>query len=450
MNPNKNMTDPLDPAPLTRQHQFVILVCALGSFCDVIEISVGNVLSAVFSVDTSTVAPGQLSWLLAAPYLGAVIATPLFGLLADRAGRRLTLIATLSILAVSSVASALSPGIRSLICCRVASGFATGSYAAIMATYLAEVMPIRWRGRMLLIACALGAIGWPTALLGTQLFSSFAVVGANAWRFICAGGGLGAAVTVLLAIRMSESPRWLRSRGQIAQADAALKTFLSATPLRENPSRAAAAPSAPNGSLPAQSAGAAENREHRPTLRAALFGVLFFLNPWSAAGFPLLSGAILIARGFALKDTLLLTGISALGAPVGLLVGSALVDRLERRTALMILVLTMAGAILLFATLGSEIALLGIAILLTLCLVNYIQVLTVYVAEIYATRSRAFAISAGWTVNRVASVIMPLVLLPLMHKRGAFLTCTVMAGTLLTSAVLFALGPRGRAGKPIL
>jgi hypothetical protein len=47
-------------------------------------------------------------------------------------------------------------------------------------------------------------------------------------------------------------------------------------------------------------------------------------------------------------------------------------------------------------------------------------------------------------------VIVPLMLLPLLKSQGAFVTCAGMACTMLASATLLVIAPRGRAGQPIV
>jgi len=51
----------------------VVLVAALGFAFDLGEIALGSALSGVFSAPPHVVAPSQLSWLLAATYVGAII-----------------------------------------------------------------------------------------------------------------------------------------------------------------------------------------------------------------------------------------------------------------------------------------------------------------------------------------------------------------------------------------
>jgi putative MFS transporter len=76
----------LDALPLTRLHLTVALACSVALGVDLMEMSLGNALAAVFSAPPYNMDARHLSWLIAAVFLGAIIGAPLLGRLADRRG----------------------------------------------------------------------------------------------------------------------------------------------------------------------------------------------------------------------------------------------------------------------------------------------------------------------------------------------------------------------------
>ena len=76
----------IDALPLTRLHLFILVVCAIGFSFDLAEIAFGGILSAIFSAPPNPIDQGQLAWLLAAVYIGAICGAPILGWLADRQG----------------------------------------------------------------------------------------------------------------------------------------------------------------------------------------------------------------------------------------------------------------------------------------------------------------------------------------------------------------------------
>jgi putative MFS transporter len=444
----------LDYLPITRRHVLTVLVCALGSFWDVVEINVGNVLSTVYSGTTSgQISATYLPMLLSSTYLGAIFGSPTLGLIADRYGRREALIGTLMILTATSLLTACGHDIRWLILFRVLTGLAIGAFPPLMVAYLTDLMPIRERGRMVLIAAGISFLAGPTTLFGARFLASFPSLGVDAWRWVCGGGGVGAALTALLFLGLSESPRWLRAKGQFARAEREERRFETSTPVfRGDTPRTHLSDSSADTAVavPRQSGLVVSNGESRSTaLKSALIGVLNFLSPWSTVGFALLSGAALRSKGFSVKDSLLFTAVMASGAVVGLIVGSIRIDGMQRRTALLIYALSMVVSQIIFGLMEFPIWLVVSGFLFSISSAIYVLVLGVYTAELFPTNRRAFATSAGWAVNRIASVLVPLALLPLLKAEGALAMCGVMACTLIVSMAILAFAPRGLAGKPI-
>ena len=405
----------LDDAPLTRSHLVAVLIVGVGWFCDVVAISVGSVLSALYSAKSSLVSTGALSWVVASLYLGALIGALAFGWAADRFGRRRSLIAALAVLAASACGAALSPGIGYLILCRALSGLAVGAFPVVAIPYVAEVMPARARGRMLLIAAGIGAVALPATLLGARVMADSSVDG-NAWRWIYAICGAGSALTALAVLRLPESSQWLRSRrrtdsaGQIEQEDA---------------------------------------HRVRPGVLATFTILLNVLSPWSTVGFPILSGAVLVSRGFSLTDSFLFTGLGACGIVLGLFAASWKIDAFERRTVLIGCALLMGGCGIAFALVSRSLWIVVAGVLFNSAAAIYIQALNIYLAEMFATRVRALGTSSGSVVNRLTSACVPLVLLPILHSQGAGLMSAIQAGTIILSAALLALAPRGYAARAI-
>jgi MFS transporter, putative metabolite:H+ symporter len=90
-----SIAERLDRLPLTRLHVAILAVCAGGFAFDLLEVALGGALSAVFSVPPHRIDASQLSQLIAAVYIGAIIGAPLLGWLADRFGRKRLLMAAL-------------------------------------------------------------------------------------------------------------------------------------------------------------------------------------------------------------------------------------------------------------------------------------------------------------------------------------------------------------------
>lgn len=444
--PNEATVDPslytrLDELRVTWLHIGVVAVASLGFAFDLLEVALGNVLSAVFSQGAAAVDPVRLSWLLAAMYVGAIIGAPSAGWLADRIGRKLVLVAVLAVLAVTSLSAAFSPGIDSLIVSRLLSGLALGAYPPLVIAYLTDLLPSRRRGLLIMVASALAALGPVLMIFLVRWLTPLQPLGLEAWRWAFLVGTAGAAVTaILFASVLPESPRWLAAKGRSREAETQLRRFERSRAVSVADDR----PAPPTLTRPRPRT-ASDSRQ--PFVPMAL---LSFLGPWSMVAFPVLMGAVLIEKGFKLSDTLLYVGISTFGPVVGTLLAATFLDRLDRRVA----VALWAGGMLLsgaaFAWSFSPLWLMTSGIIFYTFASLQAPTLSIYAAESFPTGTRAGTTSLLWAVNRIASAVGLLVLLPLLKSAGVWPMVTLILGSLaLVIIVVLWLGPEGRSRRAV-
>jgi putative MFS transporter len=174
-------------------------------------------------------------------------------------------------------------------------------------------------------------------------------------------------------------------------------------------------------------------------------GLIFLLSACGTSGFTLFSGAVMVQKGISVSDTVLYLGISTTGQFLGTLLSAAIVDRVERRLALMICAVAMAVALLGFVLSSTTVPLLVAGVAFSILMALYLPALFVYATELFPTARRSSATSIAWAANRVSSALIPFVLLPLLRQSGAVAMATVIGVALLLAAVLvFAFAPRTR------
>ncbi|RYG89202.1 MAG: MFS transporter [Alphaproteobacteria bacterium] len=424
----------LDRMPVTRLHCFAVVLCAIGFAVDAFEITMGNLLSAVFASPPYSTAPDRLSLLLAGVFIGAAIGAPLSGWLADQHGRRKMLIALMLFMSVTSVGAAVSRDVGELTAWRVMSGLALGAYPPLMVAYLTDLLPACHRGRMLFLTVAISSLG---PLLGTFMVRALVPLqplSIEAWRWGFIVGGIACAAVGALFLRLPESPRWLAVRGRDIEALEQCERLAKAVPVL-----AAVTPKRQPDEAPAPGPTTFSWR------RWPLVAALFFLSPWSAIAFPLLTGAILTQRGFRLTDTLFYVGLSTLGALVGNLLGSFVIDRIGRRIALASCGFGTSVLGYLFIATSSPIMLAASSFGFLMLSMISVSVLTLYASELFPTSRRAGAISSAWACNRIGAACAPMLLLPLLASGGVLAMYGVIAASIGASLVLLCLAPRGHS-----
>ena len=135
--------------------------------------------------------------------LGALI----FGLLADRFGRRLPLMLDIIFYSIVEVLSGLAPGYRSFMILRLLYGIGMGGEWGVGASLALESVPARWRGvvsGLLQEGYALGNL-----LAAVAYFTIYPHFGWRAMFFI---GGLPALLSLFVRAKVKESAAWQASR----------------------------------------------------------------------------------------------------------------------------------------------------------------------------------------------------------------------------------------------
>jgi putative MFS transporter len=432
----------MDRLPVTRRHLSVLLICAIGFGFDLLEISLGNILSAVFSVPPHEISTRQLSLLLAAAYVGAILGAPALGWFADRRGPKCTLTYAVMGLVPLSIALALSRTLPWVIAFRLLTGVALGAYPPLMMAYVSDVLPPARRGTLTMILVAASYLVPPGGIFLIRWLTPLQPLGIDAWRwaFIASGGGL--ALGAILLYRLPESPRWLLQAGFGPAAETACSFFEQSGALWR-PEKSVE----PAALQPAQGGSLAPLTQRRYLILGAL---LQFLSPWGTVAFPLLSGAVLVAKGFKLSDTLLYIGIAAVGPIIGSLAAALFLESVDRRTAVMLCGGLMAVTAVVFAVNSDPLYLIAMSIAFGLCTSLYVPLLSLYIAELFPTGTRSSAAALTWSVNRIGAAIAPLLLLPLLRSQGVSPMIVVIATALVGSILILGIfGPRGMARRAL-
>jgi SHS family lactate transporter-like MFS transporter len=131
----------------------------------------------------------------------------LFGLLADRYGRRLPLMADLVFFSVVEVLSGLAPNYTTFLVLRALFGIGMGGEWGVGASLVMEKVPPRWRG----VFSGLLQEGYTIGYLLAALCYWF-VFPHWGWRPLFFLGGLPALLALFVRYRVKESEVWERSR----------------------------------------------------------------------------------------------------------------------------------------------------------------------------------------------------------------------------------------------
>jgi len=152
--------------------------------------------------------------------VGAMSGALAGGEIADRIGRRATLLCGGGVFLAGSLLAPAAQDVATLIVARALLGVAIGFTSVTAPVYVSELAPPRSRGALIGLYQFALTLGIALADL-----TGYWLAGQHAWRLMFAMGALPAAVFVLLLLTLPESPRWLVAQNRMEEARSVLRTY---------------------------------------------------------------------------------------------------------------------------------------------------------------------------------------------------------------------------------
>ncbi|WP_108252849.1 MFS transporter [Planctomonas deserti] len=444
----------LDRLPFTRRHGTLLTGSGIGWALDALDVGLISFVIAQLAVTWSADA-AALSWVASAGFAGMAVGAAVGGLLADRIGRRNVFALTLLVYGLATGLSALSWSVGVLLVLRFVVGLGLGAELPVASTLVSEFAPARIRGRIVVLLEAFWAVGW----IGAAVIGYLVIPASpDGWRWALLIGAVPAVWAVIVRLRLPESVRFLESKGRHDEAERVVRVFEDAARAKD-PSGAAiaqraagtgpavAAPAAAHGSaLPVPADPAADAVRTRvadlfaPSLRRrtrAIWLVWFAVN-FSYYGAFIWLPSLLVAAGFPLVRSFEYTLIITLAQLPGYLASAYLVEKWGRRVTLATFLAGSAVSAALFgfgAVSGSEAQIIAFGMLLSFFNLGAWGALYAVTPELYPTALRGTG--AGWAagVGRIASIVAPLAVPPLLAFGGAPVLFVVFSAVFVVAAL---------------
>ena len=384
-------------------------------------------------------APWEIGVMISSSYVGQLIGALLFSAAAERYGRVRTASAATAIFGAMSLACAFAGSFWVLFTFRFIQGIGVGGEMPVAAVYISELSKARGRGRFFMLYEMIFPVGlMVTGQVGALLVPAFG------WQTMFLIGGVPGLIIAYLLLRLPESPRWLISRGRIAEAEAVVARIEAAA----SPGRAGA-PSpeaAPAGARPLVTA-QPRNRwlellspayRSRTLIVWSIWATAYLiansLNNWAPT---LYSTVYHLPLGEALRYA----SFNNVAQVVLLLFCALLIDRTGRKYWM---VGAFGGGAALFGALafGGLSSVTWVVVLSTLGygLIGSINaVLYLYTPEIYPTRMRAIGTGVATSWLRAASAVGP-AMVGFMVSRGGIGSVFVLFAVVAVLGALASFG----------
>jgi putative MFS transporter len=381
---------------------------------------------------------------------GTTIGSLLWGILADRIGRRpAILLASILFMGTSICGFMPSFGWNLFMCFMM--GTSAGGMLPIVYALMTESMPAKKRGWLVVLHGGLGTVaGYLVAAGLAALLEPY-----FGWRVLWFAGLPTGLLLLVLNRWIPESPRFLLEHGRVEEAENVLRRYgVTLT-------RAAAGDPAPAAPLAPAAAGEGGSRLlalfRKPhgmrTLTVGMYAFGWSLVNW---GFLTFTPTILRDRGLdaaAASATLFWSALIAVPATV--LVAYLYGYWSSRKTMMLFAGLT-GATLLLFAAVdpgagGERIKLLmPLMVLLLIGSGGIISMLSPYTAEVYPTRLRGTGSGFSAGCSKVGGILAPpLVALTLLHFPGFGVIGMVAAAPVLLSTLMLAVGGVETRDRPL-
>ena len=377
----------IDVQQFINQHRFsrtqivTLLLCFLIVAIDGFDTaSIGFIAPAIreaWGLD-----PAHLAPVFGAGMFGLMLGSLIFGPLADRIGRKATLMICVAFFGIASLASAWSPSLQVLVVLRFLTGLGLGGAMPNAITLSSEYAPDKHRS--VLVTTMFCGFTLGSALGGIAAAHIVAHFGWEAVLLI--GGIMPLAILPLLAFALPESARYLVIRGgATARVTAILQRIAPDADLRN---ASYAVTEKPASGSPLRQLFDPQLRRGTLVLWLMFFMcmlIIYLLSSWLPT--------LIKSTGRSLEDASLVTAMFQVGGTVGAIALGRLMDRFNAQRVL-------AGAYLVGALF---IALIGHSVGST-----WLLVLAVFVAGVCASGGQvgANALAAGFypTSNRATGV----------------------------------------------
>jgi putative MFS transporter len=422
----------LERLPYSRWHITVTVVLGVAIFFDSFDsLAIAYVLPVL--VPAWHIPPEKVGALISIANLGQAIGAFFFGWIAERIGRVTAARITIALFAAMSLACAFAHNYEQLFWYRFVEGIGLGGEIPVASTYISEILRAEGRGSRFLSYQMI----FPVGLLAAALAGA-AVVPRFGWQWMFIMGAVPALIALVLRRFCPESPRWLASKGRLAEADKVLSDIERVV------SRGGARPLPPVPDIAvvpiARDTRWQELFQGRYLSRTLLVWVLWTSSYIISYG---LQGWVPTLYREVYHLTLQQSLNYAIAVPVGSVLGSLicalLIDRIGRRHWFIGAFLLVAAGLVELWAIGAGTAfgmLLGYGFC-SMWLGSMNMSIFLYTAEIYPTRMRALGVSWASFWLRAASTVGPLIVgfvLPRYGINGVFLVFSIFALTGCTAA----------------
>jgi MFS transporter, putative metabolite:H+ symporter len=177
-------------------------IAGMGWMFDAMDVGMLSFIIAALKVEWE-LTPGQMGWIGSINSIGMAVGALIFGLMADKVGRKHVFIITLLLFSIASGLSAMTTTLTAFLVLRFFIGAGLGGELPVASTLVSESVPAEKRGRIVVLLESFWAGGWLVAAV-----ISYFIIPKFGWQVALLISAAPALYALYLRIGLPDSPQY--------------------------------------------------------------------------------------------------------------------------------------------------------------------------------------------------------------------------------------------------
>lgn len=348
-------------------------IAGLGWMFDAMDVGILSfIIAAVAVPEVWDLTPTQMGWIGSVNSIGMAVGAFVFGIFADRIGRKQIFIVTLVLFSVASGLSALATSLVFFLILRFFVGMGLGGELPVASTLVSESVEAKERGRVVVLLESFWAAGWLiAALISYFVIPSFGEYG---WRIALVITALPAFYAIYLRLNLPDSPQFTAKRVRDRTVTQNIKAVWS-------------------------------KAYAKPTL---MLWILWFTVVFSYYGMFLWLPSVMVLQGFTLIKSFQYVLIMTFAQLPGYFTAAWLIEKVGRKFVLVTYLLGTAASAFVFGNADTVVLLVVSGAFLSFFNLGAWGALYAYTPEQYPTVIRATGAGMAAAIGRIGGILGPL------------------------------------------
>lgn len=359
-------------SPISRNK--LLGIAGVGWMFDAMDVGILSFIIAALKVDWN-LSQSQMGWIGSVNSIGMAVGAFLFGVLADKIGRKSIFIWTLLLFSVASGLSAFTTAFTIFILLRFFVGMGLGGELPVASTLVSESVPAKERGRVVVLLESFWAGGWLIAAIISYFIIPKTFWSFEGWRVALLLTAIPALYAIYIRLQLPDSPQF------------------------------AAKPQAKNRSVMQNIKEVWAKKYVKSTL---MLWILWFSVVFSYYGMFLWLPSVMVGKGFDLISSFKYVLIMTLAQLPGYFTAAWLIEKLGRKFVLVIYLIGTALSALVFGNAETIGVLLTSGILLSFFNLGAWGALYAYTPEQYPLVIRGTGAGMAASFGRIGGIFGPL------------------------------------------